>query len=872
MQGKTLKTNRLSEPMSLTPGELTFSWIPDGEGMQEAYQVKIFLGEMLVYDSGKQYGREIRFTPSFTAEGGTTYRWELTLFDGQGCAGSVAWSRFGTVLERAEWSAKWIDPEPGRTDVAREKTGFKTHLRKLLLRKDREDVRFSASYVRRRFTVTQEQSARESRLYMTAHGIYALWVNGQRVDDWVLAPGCTQYPAILNVQAYNLTGMLKEGENEILVCLCDGWYRGSMNNERDLDTFGADVAMLLELRCGGETVVVSDAMWQATKEGPLGLNDLQLGEHYDANRTLEKAGWGPVAVRSFPMDNLTGSDCQPIREHERFPAKLIKTPNGEMVLDFGQNFAGYVEMHIPAQGGEKLVLTHGETLDRDGNFTQKNIIELTKPDAYQQVFYTCKPGENEYRPISCFFGFRYVKVESEMDICPEWFTGVAVYSDMAQTAAFSCGNDMVNQLFSNSLWSMKSNFISIMMDCPTRERSGYTGDAQVFCPTGMYLMDCYPVYLSWMKSLEQLFLPDGQLKMFAPENKPASFMDSGHGWCDAVVIIPWLMWKRSGDRKILEEHYDYAKKWVDFALNRAGSKTSATGKKKLPLELQSYFADQGFGFGEWLEVENGTTGAAALDGLKHILFGEPEVGTAYLSYSSRLLSEMAEELGKVEDAAHYGEAAKKAREAYRRVYTENGVIHEKKRQCLYVRPMALDLLTEAEKLAAAKTLAEMIRKNNNHLNTGFLSTAYLCRMLSDYGQTETAYDLLLQENSPSWLYEVKKGATTIWESWLGIDEKGDIRSSFNHYSLGAVSGWLVDSVCGIRVSDGDITVTPKPDKRLGWAKGAYDSPYGRIESSWRYEGSACTFLVTVPSGTEALITLPDGTQHRKGSGTWEFSI
>lgn len=856
MQVRKLRVNGQVSPNSLTPGSLTISWLPCEK--QSAYALRILEKENCVYDSGKRLGRDTHFSPDFSTGSARNYRLELILYDERNQTGETFLVSFGTVIGRADWRAGWIDPEPDRKENVREKIGIRTYLKKLLFHKDREDVRYNASYLRKRFVITPEQAKGENRLYMTAHGMYALWVNGEPVKDWVLAPGCTQYPAILNVQAYDISDRLCSGENEIIVCLCDGWYRGSMNNERNLDTFGTDIALLAELRCDGTTVFATDDSWETTKDGPVGLNDLQLGEHCDANRSLDKAAWGSVALRDCPMDNLTGSDCPRICEHERFSAKLLITPNEEKILDFGQNFAGYVEMHIPASGGEHLTLTHGETLDSDGNFTQKNIIEVTKPSAYQQVFYTCKAGMNDYCPVSCFFGFRYVRVEADMDIQPEWFTGVAVYSDMEKTASFTCGNPLVNRLFQNSLWSMKSNFIGVMMDCPTRERSGYTGDAQVFCPTGLYLMDCYGVYSSWLRSLEQLFTPDGQLKMFAPDNKPVGFMDSGHGWCDAVAIIPYLMWKRTGDSEILRMHYEAAKRWVDFALSRAAKKTSRKGKQKLPPDLQPYFADQGFGFGEWLEVKNSTTVAAAVDGLKHILFGEPEVGTAYLSYSCRIVSEMAEALGKGEDAIKYAKAAEFACKAYRCFYTDNGIVHETKRQCLYVRPMALGLLNETENVYAAERLAKLIHQNSNHLNTGFLSTAYICRMLSDYGQTETACSLLLQEDSPSWLYEVKKGATTIWESWLGIDKKGEIHSSFNHYSLGAVTGWLLDSVCGIRVECGQISIAPKPDKRLGFAEGSYDSPVGTISSCWEYTQNSILFTITIPTGVNAMVTLPDG--------------
>lgn len=692
-----LKTNRLYNPNSLTPGKITFTWTAEGGRMQTAFLVTISSEGQTVYDSGIITGKEYRFSPDFESDGAETYEWKITLYDADGEAGETSEGSFATVIGANDWTGKWIDPEPGRTDVERPKKSMGRQLQKLMFKTEPKEIRYPASYLKKQFEISQGQLQKSNRLYITAHGIYTVYLNGKEIMDFVLAPGFTGYNEILNVQAYDIDRLLQEGRNEIVVCLCDGWYRGSMNNERDLDTFGTDIALLCEVHSGKEVVCCSDHTWMTTKEGPLGQNDLQLGEHYDASRELEKAAWTKTVERDFSFANLTGSDCQPVREQERFKAKLITTPKGEKVLDFGQNFAGYVEMEFSANGGEELILTHGETLDKDGNFTQKNIIEITKPAAYQQVFYRCKAGDNFYHPVSCFFGFRYVKVESEMEISPEWFTGVALYSDMEQTAAFECGNQKVNQLFSNSLWSMKSNFLSIMTDCPTRERSGYTGDAQIFCPTGMYLMDCYPVYMTWLSSLQNTFLPDGGLKMFAPEHQAGSFMDSTHGWCDAIVIIPYLMWKRSGDIGIAESSYNGARKWVDFALKRAAGKTGSAGRKKLPKDLQAYFADQGFGFGEWLEASETTMASSVIDLVKHIFFGDSEVGTAYLYYSCRLLSEMAFALGKKEEGSYYETASAMAKQAYRAFFTDNGKITEAKRQCRYVRPMALGLLSEEEK-------------------------------------------------------------------------------------------------------------------------------------------------------------------------------
>ena len=356
-----------------------------------------------------------------------------------------------TLLEKRlpkRWAAKWIDPELPHDKDARQPT----------------------SVLRRRFTVNKTENA---VLYITCHGLYEAVLNGQRVGDFVLAPGTGDYHKCLCVQAYDVSDLLQAGENELLVTLGDGWYRGSVGIDGLRDFYGEDLALLCQLEIDGEAVLCSDARWEASQSGPTRENDLQQGEAYDARR--EGIGsWHGVTVRDFGYENLCGEDFVPITEHERFDGKIIKMPNGETVIDFGQNLAGYTELRVTAKAGQKLTLWHGETLDENGNFTQKNFDpgDRNKNGIPQKLEYICKDGENVWKPRFTIFGFRYARVETEINLTGARFTAIAVYSDMAQTGFFSCGNADVNRLFENSLWSMRSNFCDIPTDCPTRERAG----------------------------------------------------------------------------------------------------------------------------------------------------------------------------------------------------------------------------------------------------------------------------------------------------------------------------------------------------------------------------------------------------------------
>ena len=741
----------------------------------------------------------------------------------------------------ARWAAKWIDPE-----LSHEK-----------------EQRQSASVLRRRFPADKAENA---VLYITCHGLYEAVLNGQRVGNFVLAPGTGDYHKRLCVQAYDVSDLLCEGENELLVTLGDGWYRGSVGVDGLHNYYGEDVALLCQLEIDGEAVLCSDESWEASQSGPTRENDLQQGEAYDA-RMEDISDWHGVTVRNFGFDALCGEAFVPITEHERFEGKLIRTPNGETVIDFGQNLAGYTELRANAKAGQKLTLRHGETLDENGNFTQKNFDpgDRNKNGIPQKLEYICRDGLNVWKPRFTIFGFRYAKIETDVDLTDARFTAVAVYSDMEQTAFFECGNADVNRLFENSLWSMRSNFCDIPTDCPTRERAGWTGDAGVFAPTGLMLMDCAPILRKWLGECRLAQHEDGLVENIAPVNNAGSMISNmlqgSAGWGDACVLVPWAVYEATGDKTILEENYEMMRRWLAFCEKRAAK----TRPHNLLNPYKKYLVDEGFHFGEWCQP-----GVDNMDVMKKtMLFGAPEVATAYYFKSASLLAEIASILGKAEDAEKYKEIADGAKKAYRHCCTKNGAIRSE-RQCEYVRPVAFGLLEGEEAQAAADALNELVIKNNYQLNTGFLSTPELCRVLSDHGHTDTAYKLLLQTECPSWLYAVKHGATTIWETWDGVRPDGTVHDSLNHYSYGAISGWLLDGICGIQLRAGTLTIRPRPHPSLGFAKGEWRSPVGTIKSAWRYENDRLSFDISVP--VPARIELPNGEKHAVDTGEYRYEV
>ena len=461
---------------------------------------------------------------------------------------------------------------------------------------------------------------------------------------------------------------------------------------------------------------------------------------------------------------------------------------------------------------------------------------------YQQIEYICKEGQNEYKPQFCIFGFQYVKVETDINIDDIKFTAQAVYSDMDETGSFVCGNEDVNKLVKNSIWSMKGNFADIPTDCPTRERQGWTGDAAAFVNTGMYLMDCYPVFRKWLNEVRANQLEDGKIPGVAPNSEPDGFFkklsNGSAGWADAITIVPNALCRVYNCTDIVKENYGAMKKWVDFSEKRA---RKSRIKSKLKVDKnKKYIVDTGFHWGEWLEPD-----VNSKDALKQTLMkGSPEVPTAYFAYSAYLLSVAAKKTGNNSDSKYYLNLSEKIKKAYRAYFVKDGKINSN-RQASYVRPIALDILSQSEKQTASNDLNELVKNNNYHLNTGFLSTPFLCSVLSSYGHTDTAYKLLLQDTAPSWLYEVKKGATTIWETWNGIDENHKVSASLNHYSYGAITGWLFGDVAGIKLNYGKITIVPHPNKSIGFASATYDSPLGKIFSKWEYKSNNIIYEIEI---------------------------
>lgn len=687
--------------------------------------------------------------------------------------------------------------------------------------------------------------AEKAILKITALGVYEVKLNGERVGDFTLAPGWTSYLNRLQVQSYDVTNLLKT-ENSLEVTVGQGWR--AIANKRDGSDFLGyrDTALIAELTIvyadGTAESIVTDSSWTA-RESKLRYTNIYDGDIYDA--TFKAGSARHCICVNLEKDMLIPQEGEKIVEHERMPAlQIIKTPAGETVIDFGQNMTGYVEFRIKGTPGVQATISHGETLDRDGNFYNAN---YRSADA--QIKFICDGEEHTYKSALTFFGFRYIRLENWPDeIKKENFTAVVVHSDIRRTGYFECSDETVNKLFKNIIWGQKSNFLDVPTDCPQRdERLGWTGDAQVFVRTASLNFDVKRFFKKWLRDLAADQGRDGCV----PHVIPNIFDDMGgsSAWSDAAVICPWKIYRTYGDKKILEDQFDSMKAWIDWMRER-----SENGKRS-----------GGFHFGDWLGLDSpeGSYKGSTPDDL---------IATAYYKYSTELFIKAAHALGR--DVAEYENIPAEAAAAFRREYMENGRV-KNATQTGCVLALCFDITDD--RAATATQLNELV-KRAGHLETGFVGTPYLLHALSDNGYAETAYDLLLRREYPSWLYPISKGATTVWEHWDGIKPDGTMWStdmnSFNHYAYGAVADWMYGAAAGIN-SDPDrpgfehIIFRPVTDRRLDFVKASIDTRRGTVASEWRRENGRIKYIFTVPEGCGASVVI-GGEKHEVGAGTHEF--
>lgn len=855
-----MKTIDLYQPLGIDL-QPYFGWNLEGDSKrQTAYEIRMAFSKAelddgrLIWMSGKVISSSMRNIPcGRRMDSRERAWWQVRIYDEEDIAGP--WSdpvsfEMG-LLEKGDWTAKWITGD--YTPEVRQK--------------------YPADEFRKIFTVPEGKVV-SARLYMTACGCYETFLGGKRVGDFVLAPGTTSYDVRVQYQTYDVTKMVSAGENTWDITLGDGWFRGKMGAFGASCVYGDTTSVLGQLEIamedGTTLTVVTDDGFSWSNDGPVRFDDMKDGEDVDMN--CEPSYYAKAKVSSYG-GIVCASNNVPVTEHEHFTPKLILTPDGSQVLDFGQNLAGIIEFTVKGEKGQRLGLKFGEMLDENGNFTVRNLIteDTTPPHIpdycddtrFQSMNFICSGGRDHYKSRFTVYGFQYVKLTDwPQPVDPALFEAIAVYSDMDMLMEFSCSSEGVSRLVKNTLWSIKGNHLDVPTDCHTRERSAWLGDAQLFFETGCYFVDQAAFYRKWLRDIYDDQAPDGKVYNIVPHCADHSgmnaYVEGSSGWTDAGILIPYRYWKQYGELSALENNYEGMQKLASFMVSRMGDTSDPELDEKLPdSPWRKYIVTTGFHFGEWNEPDTD---------IMAVMAPKYEVATAYLAYSLSCMEKIALALDKQKDAEEYAALASKVKAAYCHYFVPEGGI-KSDRMCEYVRPLALGMIMDPDTAGkAASDLNQLVIRRNYHVGTGFLSTPFLLPVLSQYGYHDTAYRMLLCEEYPSWLYEVNQGATTVWENWDGI-------ASRNHYSNGAVCQWIFEYMCGIRMdAPGHYRIAPISSELLEDAHASYLSPYGKVSCGWKRDADGFTYTVGIPAGCSAELELPDGRSEELTAGSFSFHV
>lgn len=725
-------------------------------------------------------------------------------------------------------------------------------LRKQWITSEKEYREGEVFVYRQKFTASQVKKA---MFYGTALGVYEAELNGTKIGSQMFAPGFSYYPRRVLYQTHEVTELLREGENTLTVYLGQGWYCGRFLCENQTQIYGEQpaVAWILELEdAAGSRRIVSDETVEEL-ESPYEYAGEYDGEIYFADGRENVTGHASAYTKEAPF--ALEPTLTEVRLQDEMPVREATVHGDVTILDFGQNFAGIVEIDPSFLKNETITIRHGEILNADGSLYTANLRK-----AKATIVYHAGAEKKKYRPRFTYMGFRYMEL-SGAAYQPGMIRAYALHTEMKRTGYFSCENPLVQKLYENQVWGQKSNYVEVPTDCPQRdERMGYTGDGQVFALTGAYNFNTDAFWKNFLRDLElgQLDNTEGYVCATVPQTGPAGIgFISMLGWGNAVTILPEMMYRQFGDEETLPRQYESMKLFVEAEIRKMGKKNLWIGPS----------------LGDWLAMGKGIAWQA--------MHNNP-VSNAFIVHDLKVISETAERLGKREDAARYRRQLAATTDAYiKKFVSKNGIV-AKDYQSAYI--MALKyVLPEGElRERVKKNFVANIRKNG--LQTGFFATEHLLPLLVEAGEQKLAYDVLLQENCPGWMYQVKCGATTTWERWDALKPDGTVNEekmagsgenmvSFNHYAFGSVGEFYYQYILGIRPEKpgfAKLHFAPYPDERLGGVSGSYLSVAGKIESAWRYEADGCHIRLATP--VEAVVLLPDGRSENVPAGTYEWTV
>lgn len=859
-----LRCEYLVEPLGIADPHPRLSWmmVADRRGArQQAWRVlvassaeKLRAGNGDLWDSGRvdsPLSTHIAYAGR-ALQSRDACHWQVTVWDELGARTSSAPSFWSMgLLAASDWQARWLaapvkvlrrDPDAATPTLQRPGT---------------------PTQFRREFSLPR--AVRRATLYASARGVVELRANGQRIGQDMLAPEWTDYDKRIHYRSYDVTALLAPGRNALAATLGDGWWSGFVGWQKTRARYGSHQNSLLvqlevELADGERLTLVSDGAW-TVNTGPILSSDFMMGEVYDARR--EQPGWdrpGFDEARALPWlpalevlpppVPLVAQRSEPVRVTEHIaPVFLHEVTPGVHVFDLGQNIAGWVRLRVRAAAGTRLTLRFGERLNPDGTLYTANLRRAKATDVY-----ICRGGGEEevYEPHFTFHGFQFVELSGLPGPATlATVTGCVLRSATPEAGHFECSHAGVNRLWLNGLWSQKDNFLSVPTDCPQRdERLGWLGDAQVFLRTASYNMDVAAFFTKWMVDIEDAQTPEGVFPDTAPRLREGkNFTGLGNlggaaGWADGGVSIPHTIWQVYGDRRILQRHYAAMVKWVDWIAshNPDGLRTKLLSNN----------------YGDWLCIPADTS-FGTQSPMKTLL------ATAYWADDCTKLAEIARELGHDDDARRFDAMFERVRAAFQQAWLLPDGRITTETQTGYLLALAFDLLPASLREAATGHLVANIEALGGHLSTGFIGISHLNPQLTLAGRADVAYQLLLCDDYPSWLYPVLHGATTIWERWNGWTEAEGFfnphMNSFNHYSLGSVGEWLFRHVAGIELDPvhpgfQQFVLRPFIGEGLDFARARYCTMHGRIESEWRREGSQLNWQVTIPANTRARVFVP----------------
>ena len=699
---------------------------------------------------------------------------------------------------------------------------------------------------RRRFSCSRP--VRSATLEVTCDGVYEAVMNEKRVGKFILAPGWTEYRKRLQVQSYDVRELLKES-NTLEITVANGWYRrtnapwtGTSNPDEFLPAM-LIAALRLEWEDGSEEVILTDPAWEVS-ESTVTLSGIFIGEDVDMTR---EPAFEPARECDYPKSMLIPQEGPEVHEQETvYPRTSFRTPRGELVIDFGQNMTGYMAFELDAHAGEKLSVSTAEVLDRDGNFYTANY-----RSARSQLHYVCREGHQSYKPRFTFFGFRYLRIdEAPEGFQPEQIHAVVLHSEMQRTGWLESSDPMLNQLFSNIIWSQKGNYLDIPTDCPQRdERYGWTGDGQIFCRAATLQYDVRCFFRKWLADVRAAQHENG----WVPEVVPSltAYKPGGGAWSDAVTIIPWQLYQTYGEISFLSDMYEAMEKWIAYIPTVSTTRDLWTGC---------------WTYGDWLALDAPEDyHPATIELSKRGYSNDDLICSAFYANSVNIVIRAGRLLGK--DVRAYETLYSRIVSAYK----------ERFGNCLNTQTekvLTLHFNLTDEPQALADRLAEQIKACGMKLQTGLVGTPYLLHELSRYGYTDIAWSLLLRKEYPGWLYSVSKGATTVWEHWDGIKPDGsfwsDDMNSYNHYAYGSVADWVFGVACGIQPAEPGYArarIAPQPDPRLNSLCAVLDTVHGQIRSSWKYTEQGIRYEIDTPVQTEVIL---DGRSRIVENGRYLF--